>query len=144
MEKECFRCHKVKPVDEFYPHRGMADGRLGKCKECTKGDVTVNRNANILEIRIYDRERAKTPGSIANRVHSTRRWRQKNPRKWAAQMILNNAIRVGKLTRELCGRCGSKAHAHHENYDHPLEVTWLCAVHHSGRHREMKRLGIVP
>ena len=35
-EKECFVCHKVKPLDEFYAHKGMTDGHLNKCKECTK------------------------------------------------------------------------------------------------------------
>lgn len=29
-------CHKIKDLDEYYAHKKMADGHLGKCKECTK------------------------------------------------------------------------------------------------------------
>lgn len=32
--KQCRRCHEVKPLDEFYPHKKMADGRLNHCRTC--------------------------------------------------------------------------------------------------------------
>lgn len=32
--KRCRACGHVKPLDEFYPHRKMADGRLNHCKPC--------------------------------------------------------------------------------------------------------------
>jgi hypothetical protein len=31
--------------------------------------------------------------------------------------------------------CGRKGERHHDNYDRPLEVRWLCRTHHSEVHR---------
>ena len=36
--KECFKCNKVKPLSDYYKHKAMSDGHLGKCKDCTKLD----------------------------------------------------------------------------------------------------------
>ena len=36
--KVCFRCGVEQPLKEFYKHKGMADGHLGKCKTCAKSD----------------------------------------------------------------------------------------------------------
>ncbi len=40
--KKCMKCNKNKVLDDFYKHKKMADGRLNKCKECTKSDVKIN------------------------------------------------------------------------------------------------------
>ena len=48
------------------------------------------------------------------------------------------AIRDGSLVKQPCARCGNpKAVAHHEDYDKPLGVIWLCGKCHSARHREL-------
>jgi len=59
--KRCFKCGQEKELDEFYVHKEMADGRLGKCKKCTKRDVSDHRGKNIESIREYDRRRSGLP-----------------------------------------------------------------------------------
>jgi ribosomal protein S27AE len=42
--------------------------------------------------------------------------------------------------RTPCIRCGEeKSLAHHEDYDKPLEVMWLCQPCHKQRHKELKQ-----
>lgn len=72
-------------------------------------------------------------------------WADRNPRKRAAQILFRNRLRnTPELGPFPCVKCGAKAHGHHENYDKPLDVIWLCPQHHKDRHKEMKKLGIEP
>jgi hypothetical protein len=56
-----------------------------------------------------------------------------------ANAAVGKAKRNGQLVPEGCCVCGSREniHAHHENYDEPLEVIWYCAKHHKQRHVEI-------
>jgi hypothetical protein len=53
-------------------------------------------------------------------------------------------LRIGRLVRETCSKCGAKAHAHHDDYSRPLDVLWLCPIHHTERHKELKAAGVKP
>lgn len=53
----------------------------------------------------------------------------------SAYLAVAAAKRSGILVREPCFVCGHhKSEAHHEDYDRPLEVIWLCRMHHYRRH----------
>ena len=137
-QKECFKCKTIKPINEFYKHSKMADGHLNKCKLCAKNDVSKHRSENLEKIRAYDRARGKIPERIKANAEITRAWRAEDSRRYLAHGAVARAIRCGELVREPCIRCGNtKSVAHHEDYDKPLEVTWLCQPCHKQRHKEI-------
>jgi hypothetical protein len=67
-------------------------------------------------------------------------WEQKNPEKAAAHKTVEVAVRLGKLVRQPCEVCHSttRIHAHHDDYSKPLDVMWLCPLHHKQRHKELE------
>jgi len=71
--------------------------------------------------------------------------RMKNPEnlyKEKARRKARGAIKSGKLVREPCEVCGEiKVDAHHDDYDNPLNVRWLCRKHHLELHRKAKARG---
>lgn len=65
-----------------------------------------------------------------------------DPRKRIARNALNGALRYGTMTRQPCAVCGApRTQGHHDDYDKPLDVIWLCTKHHADRHREMNDEG---
>lgn len=125
-------------MDSFYRHPKMADGHLGKCKECAKRDVRSNRKSNISYYRSYDKAR----GSRAS-PESMRRYREANPEKIRAQAKVNNAIIGGRLAKHFeCEVCqsGDNVVAHHHDYSKPLDVWWLCQPCHTHLHSVMARI----
>ena len=137
--KECFKCKTVKPLEEFYKHSMMGDGHLNKCKVCAKKDVEIHREKNLEKIREYDRQRAKIPERRARNTAISSAWRKEDSRRMAAHNKVARAIKKGELVPQPCVRCNSvKSLAHHEDYDRPLDVMWLCQPCHKQRHKELK------
>ena len=143
--KNCFKCGELKPMDQFYKHPQMADGHLGKCKECAKKDVHEHREKNLDKVRAYDRKRAKLPDRIKSAQEITALWRKADSRRGACHSAVARAVRSGALVRQPCERCGNeKSLAHHESYDRKLDVNWYCQPCHKKRHAEMRAAGIEP
>jgi hypothetical protein len=139
--KTCFKCNVYKPLSEFYKHSMMVGGYLNKCKSCNKADSTKHRNANIEKVREYDRERSKHPHRIELNKEQTKMWRSADRRRGYCHNLVSRAIKSGELSRLPCSKCGkAKSLAHHESYDEPLNVVWLCQPCHKQRHKEIKEL----
>jgi len=139
--KKCFKCNAVKLLEEFYKHPNMPDGHVNKCKECNKNDVTTHRNKNLEKVREYDRARGKESKRIKATTEITRAWRAEDSRRNVAHNQVAKAVRNGTLVRQPCVRCDeTKSIAHHEDYDHPLVVMWLCQPCHKQRHKELKEI----
>lgn len=137
-EKTCFKCDKTKPLGDFYKHKQMGDGHLNKCKECTKADVAAHREANLEDIRAYDRMRYRRDEyrKAQYRMLSLGR----TPEQKKCHDRVGNAIRDGRLIRpDGCWGCGDecKPEAHHVYYDPDRfdDVTWLCRSCHIKAHK---------
>jgi hypothetical protein len=127
MQKECFKCKETKPIDAFYKHPQMADGHLGKCKECAKRDVKAHYE-RIGGNAKYERERFQRPERKASVAKCMRAMRAREPIKFKAWGAVSYAVRTGKLIKQPCKLCAStvRVQAHHHDYTKPLDVEWLC------------------
>lgn len=95
-------------------------------------------NSPILDaFREYDRnyQRLKRQKYPEAKAEENRLWRLKNKEKIKAHSTLTYALKKGKIIREPCEVCNEeKSHAHHTNYSEPLNVKWLCSIHHKLEH----------
>ena len=133
--------------DNFYT------SNKNKCKGCTKEAVNKYRKDNAEKVKEYDRNRPnskernennkkrykelmKTPEGRERSRTRSKKWLENNCIKSAAHIISGNAIRDGKLIKQPCEVCGEiKVDGHHDNYEKPLEVRWLCRKHHAEHHK---------
>lgn len=152
--KNCFKCGNLKTLDCFYRHNQMTDGHLNKCKDCTKNDVRNyyfdnhdkclkanrirNRKPKYVEQRKAAAERWKADPELRRiKNESQKQWIKRNTLKRAAHILVANAVRDGRLIKQPCCVCGlEKSEAHHEDYEKPLDVMWLCRKHHAEIHRK--------
>lgn len=56
--------------------------------------------------------------------------------KIVSRRITNQAIKAGILEKQPCEICGSmeRIEAHHDDYTKPLDIRWLCKMHHDEHH----------
>ena len=59
---------------------------------------------------------------------------ERYPEKISARKKVHWAVKTGKLVRKPCFCGEEKVFAHHEDYQKPLDVIWLCRKHHVEKH----------
>jgi len=136
MKKKCSGCKQEKTIDNFYKDKGRVSGYNNYCKPCKnlinrKSDKKTGNNKRWI-MENYERSRGYERGL------------EKDPRKSRARRTAQRAVKNGHLRRMPCLICDDpNSHAHHEDYSKPLDVVWLCTIHHVERHVELRDKGIV-
>jgi len=115
----------------------------------------LRRRRNVLLARMKhqdwrdaNRQRLRRQSCLYRAAHKARiaaynadYWRR-NREKRSAYVAVRAALIMGDLVRRPCEICLSlglpssrrTTHAHHEDYDRPLDVRWLCPQHHQRLH----------
>ena len=110
-------CQKVKPLDgdNFYRRNDTSSGFRYACKTCSSKRSKQIRKITANQYKRYERSRFI-----------------KNPEKVRARALVRQYVYEGKIKRMPCMVCGqTKSEAHHEDYKKPLDVIWLCRIHHN-------------
>jgi len=91
--------------------------------------LTIHKKHALKEYK-----RGKAEGLV--QAKKIRPKKKKDPRKTKARRDVFNAVHSGKLKKLPCRVCGNEnVQGHHEDYDKPLVVVWLCPRHHAIRDR---------
>ncbi len=129
----CRLCKKLRPKRFFYPERKLG-GVDNRCIFCSEKRTKEGRRSEWYKLYLDSSREGRNLRWEANRKLHLRKYR--------ARLLYRNALRRGDLTRPIsCGNCGKSngvIHGHHENYNKPLEVNWLCISCHFKQHRKRK------
>ena len=104
--------------------------------------MIIKKSYKTDKTREFDRiyQANKRANGLVDKTKEYREWRIKNPGGSRAQHILNVAIKKGKIKRGIC-ECGKEnAYAHHDDYNKPLEIRWMCPSCHKKYHLGLTNL----
>lgn len=154
--RRCSKCKKIKLIDKFYKRKyygwcKACEGELLKRYrktekgrkwhsayrkkryqlECTKKCIKPKKPKKVRPLEYYRKLKTKI-----NKIY-----RLKYPLINKAHRILCNHVRIGDIRKyKRCQICNNKTslHGHHEDYNKPLEVYWLCQKCHRQIHIERR------
>lgn len=156
----CNRCRKRKSIDQFYRAKKngrILDSYVVWCKRCLgehrkEYRASQEGKKHEAEYRKSDsrREVLARYNISEKRKKTTKRYMQTNkyiayreriesdpiwPKKQKARHDAQVALRRGYIQRGKCEyfhlwNCHGRMEMHHDNYDRPLEIRWLCSRHH--------------
>lgn len=161
--KICRRCNEERDLKLFRKRsNGSIRHRCIYCdRECTKHHYWKNRESELQKNKEYREKnkeilaekRRKRKGIEKKRVgldpvkfkinvkKRLKNYKEKYPEKIRAHELLRYALKKGDVIKDdKCQMCEEekKLEAHHENYDEPFNVVWLCRQCHIKLHRIKK------
>ena len=128
--KKCFKCKIDKELVDFYPHKQMKDGYLNKCRDCARRDSAAQLEINKLNPVWVEKEKERV---------RLKQLRLAGSKRTKIYNQVRDALNQGLIKEQPCAVCGEvKTEGHHEDYDKPLDLVWLCKRHHSDRHLHLR------
>lgn len=137
---------KAKKTRKLYDEKRLADNRQRKPRLGAKPGILrpLCSWCNIVIENFKKKNFCKKCAAKYNRE-----WRKKNPssgwQKFKDNVRVKTYRRImkGLLTREPCEVCSElKVEAHHDDYQKPYEVRWLCGKHHREHHMMERKLNV--
>ena len=131
--KTCTKCGHDQNLTEFHKKFDTKDGLSGTCKSCkmeyAKSDVCKASGARHQKSEAYKLTHLK----------AVVKYNAANVIKLSAHYLVKMAIKDGKISKgTYCVECGKehgKLQGHHDDYNHPLLVRWLCPPCHKDWHK---------
>lgn len=112
------------------PNKNWMGGDPAKLREWYQNYRAKNRE----KLREYNKKYNRAYRQ-KNGFKNENNWKVKNPEKVYAQRLLQEAVKKGLIIKKPCEVCDDKkAVGHHDDYFKPLEVRWLCKIHHREQH----------
>lgn len=126
----CIKCNTSKPLDSFYKSTIYKSG-YGECRPCVRSRVAA-ANKKPHRVAYFNSQLYRDRHRLNFKTYFS-----KYPARHAVRQQTYQAIEKGLLTRashcESCNTTG-KIEAHHDDYNKPLDVRWLCSKCHSHWH----------
>ena len=143
--KFCTVCNTYKLLESFSKHSdGCKQGLRSQCKSCCADKNKIWYDEKVKDPDFIEKQRQKYSVQNLKRDQKTEynsekylRYKEKNKDRLIARDKVHKAIDAGKIFKKPCEKCGNiKSEAHHEDYTKPLDVIWLCRIHHAEIHRK--------
>ena len=140
--RECNECHRKRDGEWRLRTGRTKRHQTGRCRcgnefasysKCYCSDCASKWRREYLDknpdqkIRIYDRCKNRKFYSPDELI------------KYWARYTTSNAIRLKLIIKGPCEVCGvvEKVEAHHDDYTRPLDIRWLCKLHHAEHHKDI-------
>lgn len=135
--KNCFKCKEEKPLDKFYKHPDMGDGRLNKCIDCCVKESVERTNKLRLDPEWLEKERERgrekyhrlnyrnNKVDLSSKKAAMKKYIEKFPEKEACRKLSSNM------------KAPKGMHKHHWSYniEHAKDVVLLTPSDHAKAHR---------